>query len=165
MSGKKKVSKDLLVATEARLGVAIDECIAAWQERWERRPTLRELLHPFEIVLSASPDESVSDPELLLEEPAAPAHVEIAPSSFQIAAAKPWAAGTQRFEATTDRLHVSIEVELVPARAELLVDVTRQAPITTATLSLEDARRLVLARVVPKFESSGGGKVERTTIR
>ncbi len=67
MSARKKkptpVTPELLAATVARFGQALEECRERWVERWERPPRVRELVHPFEIVIAACPEDAVSDPD------------------------------------------------------------------------------------------------------
>lgn len=51
--------------TIAAFAEAISACESGWKKRWKRLPTLRELVHPFEITLLSSAEDSVEDAETL----------------------------------------------------------------------------------------------------
>jgi hypothetical protein len=45
-------------------GLALERIAAAYVDRFERKPSVAELLHAFETVLGADPASYVSDPEI-----------------------------------------------------------------------------------------------------
>ena len=47
----------------AALQLAIAKCVTGWRDRFDRSPTAYELVHAFEVVLAADPDDYVADPE------------------------------------------------------------------------------------------------------
>ncbi len=74
-------------ATVARFQQAIGECRARWEDRWDRAPTINELVRAWEIVLSSRPEDCVSDPDTvdaILDPPSAPGRPPLDPADFEV---------------------------------------------------------------------------------
>jgi hypothetical protein len=85
MSSRKKTAPAPSIAERA-FGETIASCARRWKERWDREPTMNELVRVLEIALAANPDRYVSDVAtvLAMNEPKAKPTAPIDADAFEV---------------------------------------------------------------------------------
>jgi hypothetical protein len=165
------VNDDVKAAAIARFAAAISGCAEGWRERWERPPTAKELVHPFEICLVSSVENLVSDPDdaTAILFPARPAPEEperkrLRPTDFEVTFHGP-DPDEKKLEGAAVTLtggkYPSLEVLLEHAGDLITVDVSNRGGLTPSEI-----RSVVTARLVPRFVTLRNLKgVKRVLLR
>jgi hypothetical protein len=140
-------------ALSACIASAIEGCRESWRERWNREPTLNELVHPFEIILSAQPERYVRDPSSI-ERPRPPVVIDD-PSRFEARLLARDARGFDRWTIGEGLLRCETSL----SEDHLRVEYERREPITDA-----DALRVVVLAIALPAMKHYRRRINRMTV-